>query len=503
MASASPVVVLEFNELCPSLLQRFMAERRLPGFSRLYGQSQIYTTVAAERGPHLDPWIQWITVHAGVNHDRHGIEHLGDGHKFDRPRVWDLLSDAGLKVWVCGSMNASYRAPINGHVVPDPWTVTPSPFPAGEFEPYCSFIRSNVLEHSNGRVPLSTADQARFVRFMVSHGLSLATATSICKQLVTERVRGDHWKRAVLLDQLQCDLFCHVHRRERPDFSTLFLNSTAHLQHAYWRNMEPELFKVKPDAAEQRRLGSAVRYGYEQMDRVVTRLMRFLGPDCTIVLCTALSQQPCLIYEDAGGKTAYRPHDFSEFLSFAGIADRFRVDPVMAHQFHVQFDSDEHAERAVQRLDLLRLEDGSKLMRADRRGSGVFCGCQIYHAIPADARVEGGGSGGAPSGSFFDLFYQCVGLKSGMHHPDGVLWIRTPDMSHAVHDRRDPLDSVAPTLLALSGQATPAYMSGRAVHLDRRDEPLAQSGRIRARDIEPTETRAAREASRADHPQHV
>ena len=29
--------------------------------------------------------------------------------------------------------------------------------------------------------------------------------------------------------------------------------------------------------------------------------------------------------------------------------------------------------------------------------------------------------------SFFELFYQMDDLKSGMHDPDGMLWIRMPD----------------------------------------------------------------------------
>ena len=56
----------------------------------------------------------------------------------------------------------------------------------------------------------------------------------------------------MILDQLQFDLFRRHWKRARPDFSTFFLNSTAHYQHIYWRNMEPEHFKVKPEPGERR-----------------------------------------------------------------------------------------------------------------------------------------------------------------------------------------------------------------------------------------------------------
>ena len=119
--------------------------------------------------------------------------------------------------------------------------------------------------------------------------------------------RIPRWKRAVILDRLQFDLFRWHWKRARPDFSTLFLNSTAHYQHLYWRNMEPEHFKIKPEPGEQAVYEEAILYGYEQMDRLCGQLMDLAGDDTTLVLLTALSQQPSLKYEDIGGKNIYRP----------------------------------------------------------------------------------------------------------------------------------------------------------------------------------------------------
>ncbi len=59
------MIVLELNELTPSLMQRFMSEGKLPNFSRLYHEADVYTTTAEEQPGHLDPWIQWVTVHTG------------------------------------------------------------------------------------------------------------------------------------------------------------------------------------------------------------------------------------------------------------------------------------------------------------------------------------------------------------------------------------------------------------------------------------------------------
>src|SRR6187399_1472212 len=108
------VVLLEFNELSPELMDRFIDMGHLPNFKRFRDQSQVFTTEAAERGWELNPWVQWVTVHSGLNHADHGIIELDEGTKLSKKRVWDVVSQAGLPVWICGSMNVAYAKPLNG-----------------------------------------------------------------------------------------------------------------------------------------------------------------------------------------------------------------------------------------------------------------------------------------------------------------------------------------------------------------------------------------------------
>ena len=45
------LMLMEFNELCPSLLQEFMGRGVLPHFRRLYEDSTVFTTDAGEPPP--------------------------------------------------------------------------------------------------------------------------------------------------------------------------------------------------------------------------------------------------------------------------------------------------------------------------------------------------------------------------------------------------------------------------------------------------------------------
>ena len=156
---------------------------------------------------------------------------------------------------------------------------------------------------------------------MVSHGLSGTTIAAFARQFLAERANDQYWKRATLLDKLQFDVFSWYYRKERPQFATFFSNSTAHFQHYYWREMEPHLFKVQPTAQQRVARENAILYGYQEMDKLLARLIALADSNTIVIFATAISQKPCLMYEEQGGKVLYRPRDFSTLMSFANVTE--------------------------------------------------------------------------------------------------------------------------------------------------------------------------------------
>lgn len=460
MESPSPVILVEFNELSPILMDRFISEGHLPNLKHLRDQSEVCISLAEERAPYLDPWIQWVNVHTGVSYSEHGIANLSEGHKLRHKCLWSLVSEAGWPVWVCGSMNVRYEEGIQGYILPDPWATDCLPYPE-DLKPYFHFIQQNVVDYTNKRVRLTQSDYIKFIRFMVGHGLSLHTVRAIAEQLLSEKRTGcGRWRRAFIMDQLQFDVFNAVYRRLQPRFSTFFLNSTAHMQHAYWRNMQPELFNVAPSSDEQRQYGSAILLGYEEMDRLLGRMLQLVGDQAIVILATALSQQPCLLFEEKGGKHVYYIKDFAELMSFAGVACSHRVAPVMAGQFWVHLDSVPDALDVQAKLGALRV-GGQPAIRTRREGASVFGSCCIFRALETDAvlRVDCSDRN-AP---FLSLFYVSDVLKSGMHHPDGILWIRHRHKRHSVREQKVALASIAPTILEMLALPKPECMKGTSL----------------------------------------
>jgi hypothetical protein len=60
---------------------------------------------------------------------------------------------------------------------------------------------------------------------------------------------------------------------------------------------------------------------------------------------------------------------------------------------------------------------------------------------------------------FFQVFYSMDVVKSGFHHPDGMLWVRYPDREHAVHEGKVSIRSIAPAILELFDLPRPDFMT--------------------------------------------
>ena len=428
---APRVLLLEFNEITPSLVDRFMRDGFLPHFKRLYERSSVYLTDAGETI--LEPWVQWPTIHYG--NDQHGVQFLGEGREIDFSGIATILSRAGRRVGVFGTMNSNYRD-LNGYLVPDPWD-DPKHVAPSDVQPFFTFMSQHIKENSR-HATAKAPDVLGFLRFMLGNGLSLRTVSAIVKQLVRETIRPAlKWRRALVLDLLQYDVFRHLNARFNVEFASFFSNSTAHLQHYFWRDMEPGRFAVAPDATSDPSLKYAIRDAYIAMDALLGRIVSD-HPDARIFLCSGFSQKAW----DETTKCTYRPHQFEQFLDFAGVR-ALDVVPVMAERFRIACGSIAEATSVAEHLRSLTI-DGVAFMGVDVRGATVNVGCDLYDANEAiyDSVVRNGNGGVA---KFRDLFYRVTSMNSGQHDSTGLLWVERG--VHETVPQKLPLTAIAPMVL--------------------------------------------------------
>ncbi len=449
-AAAGPVIMMELNELCPPIIDRMMAAGELPNFKRLHAKSDVHVTWTDD--PDLEPWVQWVTLHTGQVQDLHGAKELDEGHLIKLPRVWDMLGKRGLSSMVFSSMNAAAIPSDKVFLVPDPWSTRVEPTDAA-WKPFHDFISFNVTEHANKRAKPDRKAVLAFVRFIVSRGLSIATVMKTVRQLAAERTsKADvKWGRALILDLMMWDVFEKEYQRRKPDCATFFANSTAYLQHRYWRHMEPEVYQVKPSAEEMAAYGDAIEASYRHMDWLIGRAMRLVGPKGRIVFATALSQEANLRYEHIGGKFVYRPHSFEELNAFMG-GPKATFEPVMTHQAWASLESAADADRFEHLLSQVQ-SNGVSVFDWRRNENRIFFWCKFISKVDADLVVTNAETGARKD--FADLFGSLGQVNNSQHNRNGCFWVERSDGQGKVHEAKLPLGQAMPLLLDMFGGVAP------------------------------------------------
>ncbi len=438
------VILLEFNELTHELMEKYFSEGELPNFKELHQKSQVYITDANASGDDLNPWIQWVSVHTGLRPSEHKVYRLNDMDKFDGDFVWDSLSRKGIKSWVCGSMNTKFKSNFKGLFIHDPWATTNALYPAGQFDTYMNFVKQSVQGHSSQeKVPALS-----FLLYMLRSGLSFKTIYQAGRQLITEQLdKTSKWGRAMILDMFQYDVFRHYYRKERPEFATFFLNSTAHYQHHYWKDADPVAFGLER-AGENKRKSKAILSGYKNMDNLLGEFMELADEDTTIMFCTALSQQPYLDEE----RSYYRIINEKVFFDKIGLKTKVKYSPVMAEQFHLECNSVEEAKALSEWFQNFEMESekyfyvgSKKVFSTSIDNLRVNVQCRCAKAVEDTAVILDKNENRKIS--FYDVFLKMDDTKTGVHNPHGMFWVYDRSKVHKVYDKPMHLEEIQPMIL--------------------------------------------------------
>ena len=452
---ARPVIFLELNELCPPILERMMAKGELPHFKKLHARSDVHYTWTDDED--LEPWVQWVTLHTGKKQEIHGAKELDEGYRVALPRVWDMMGDKGISSLIFGSMNSSATS-NNVFLVPDAWSVRVRPSDPA-YNAFHQFISFFVTEHTNAKAKPNKKMAIAFMRFVLTHGLSFSTGLAAIKQLLNEKFGHGcdvKWRRALILDLLMWDVFENEYKRRKPQFATFFANSTAFLQHRYWRHMQPEAYQVKPNAQEMASFGDAIESSYRHMDSLVARAMKLAGSQGRIVFATALSQEANLRYEDIGGKFVYRAHGFPALNRWAGGPEGITFEPVMTHQAWASCQSVDDAIAFEKTLDSIQ-NNGQTIMEWRRADARVMFWVRFISKVDDNMEITATQTGNKTR--FGDLFALVGQVNNSQHNRTGAFWVERDDAQGQVHPEKLPLEQTTAQLLSLFGLSSTAAPS--------------------------------------------
>jgi hypothetical protein len=400
------LILVALNEINFDIARAYVEPLGLAAVKQLLDGHGIRTT-AEERYELLEPWIQWPSIHTGLSAAEHGIFRLGDIVASRVPQIFEQLEAGGLRVGCVSPMNAANRMRAPAYFIPDPWTQTPAD-DSWWSRNLASAISQAVNDNAQSHItPRSAAVLAlgsiRFARPR-NYGRYWSLAT---------RSRAAPWRKALFLDLFLHDLHLRLFQGRGADFSTVFFNAGAHVQHHYFFN-SPFLkgngahnpgWYVPPDVDP---LGEMLQV----YDRILADYLAL--DDTEVIVATGLSQRP---YDRA--KFYYRLRDHRAFLTTIGVRCR-RVEPRMTRDFLIEFNDESEAAAGVSRLEQCCIaESGERLFgEVDNRGTSAFVTLTYPRQIDDAARFCAAGS--APIPLLPHVAF--VAVKNGMHQSDGFVF---------------------------------------------------------------------------------
>jgi hypothetical protein len=459
------VLLVELNEITWTLVEPLIAEGALPTFARLKAEGTWAAPLSVDMPPQLDPWITWTTVYTGRPQADHNVFFLQQPPETIRAkRIWELCDEQGLSVGVYGSLCSWPPRPVKGFYIPDTFAPDAGTHPAA-LKPIQEL---NLTYTRSIRLP---ADQdgllfkAKLGAKLVSLGLKPKTMARVARQLARERVEPQaRWRRVALQPAVNFDFFSRLYREHRPDFASFHSNHVAHYMHTYWKAMQPELFPQPATAEEVRHYGGAIRHGYRTADALLADVLRLLDEDTVLVVASSMGQQP-FISDLRRGKAIAQLRSLERLLDILGVAGRARALTTMSDQFNIYADTAETLSEVTGALAAAYIDTPERPMfNLQTLDNSLTVTLRHYDEVSEDSRCHfPHRAAGDNSFRFEDLVYSTGLVKSGFHHPRGVLLVYGPGIRRGGHIATcDNLD-LAPTLLTLLGLPVPPEMKGRVL----------------------------------------
>ncbi len=399
------LILLGLNEVNFDVVQKYIeiSPEKYPALKFILRGCKVYTNAEAAY-KNLEPWIQWPSIHTGLTYEEHKIFRLGDVVHSTAPQVFEILEQNGVCVGVISAMNADNRLKSAAYFIPDPWTKTSTD---GSF--YSSLLSEAVVQMVNDNAKSKITPKSLVVLLLSLIRFAKIKHYKTYSNLAFFSFKAP-WRKALFFDLLLHDIHLGLFSSRMPQFSTLFLNAGAHIQHHYLFNSEPikNLTALRNPKWYVRNNQDPVAEMLSVYDRILDEYLSLENTELMVV--TGLSQKPYDLI-----KFYYRLKNHEKFLRKVGI--RFRVVvPRMTRDFLVEFDTKDEAAMAKEKLESIFIKNSSEPLfgKIDNRGTSLFVTLTYPGEIQENDQV-------IVDGDVLKIkkYVSFVAIKNGMHQDKG------------------------------------------------------------------------------------
>ena len=401
------LILLGLNEINFDYIKFYIGKGLLPNFNKLFDLQQPIKTISESKYELLEPWVQWVTIHTGKTFDEHKVFRLGDiVNNPKHSQLFEELEAEGLSVGAISPFNAENRLNNPSYFVPDPWTNTE---PSGNWlvKALYQAVHQSVNDNAKSKLNFKT---------IFSLGLGLLLYVPLLRwphYLKTVFNVKKPGSKAIILDSLLADVHLTLWKKNKPDFSNLFLNSGAHIQHHYLFSSDAYNGNIKNPEWYCPKDYDPLIHILSEYDKQIEKLLKL--KNVKIIVATGLHQQP---HENL---TFYwRLKEHVKFAEKIGIENFSDILPRMSRDFLVKFNNELDAINAEKLLNsFYASKDDIKIFEIDNRGLSLFVELVYPNEIDESDSIY------SKKTSFqmehFKSYLAFVAIKNGEHNGIGYL----------------------------------------------------------------------------------
>lgn len=414
--STNDTIFLQLNELNFELLRKYIeGGLRLPSFEKILSWKGV--TLASEtRYELLEPWIQWTSINTGKAYEEHRVFRLGDVKNTELRTFYNDLEERGKTIGVVSCMNLSNSLEKPSFFIPDPWTETETD---GSFMSnlVSTAVREFVNNNASGKIPFAAKLKIIFAILYFLRPLQIYKLITLLAEAKRKK-----WYKALAFDYFLSVVYQKLLRKYRPNFSSLFLNGCAHVQHHYMLSSK-YLIQQGTNLATDWHVGGdndPVRDMLIEYDAILSELLN----EKNILIATALTQQPC-----TDPTHYYRLVSHEQFLDKLSLKFT-KVLPRMSRDFEVLFESDIDRDSTASVLSRLRDSSGELLFGTiDKRSKSLFITLDYSQKIGSNFTVYDETDSVVIDN--FEKDIALVAIKNGIHSAKNFFFVseNLPDPS--------------------------------------------------------------------------
>ncbi|HSE83138.1 MAG TPA: alkaline phosphatase family protein [Thermodesulfobacteriota bacterium] len=434
---SSEVFIFGVDAATWSVIDPLIEKGRLPNIAELKSEGSYGVLKSME--PILSPII-WTTIATGKVGEKHGIKDFySTQESLQTRRIWDTFEAQGMRIGIFKWLITWPPRKVNGFIIPDILARDDSTFP-----PEYSAINSlRIAEKTHYSMDVRT--YAKLTWSLMNMGLRMSTLREIGWDFFLDRLQGGDSisqyplkrKAELLINQ---DVFIYLLKKYKPEFVTFYDNGVDTLSHRYWKYHEPKYFPdVTPE--EVHRYGNVIPNYYELIDKTLKNLMDHFSNETLVV-----------VVSDHGQQASNKIKETHHYPKISKVLELMELDSIVygitvADRTYIRLKASSHKEildKVKKQLEGIEIvETGKRLfdVASDESALIVEMGSEAvdfnYH-VQINQR---------------NLMMEEITYKdspySGMHHINGILLMKGPNVHSGVKIQDASILDVTPTILYL------------------------------------------------------